>query len=163
MCMMAITSRANKIVEKLHAMRAGNCAVRSLSLLRDCSVFLSALQRNGPNITQQAMGELAVIAVHNHTADHLCSNQTLCFTDGVRRCCPVPLAAAMCHWQQQCEDKLAVTPWRLSAPSTPLMLPNKVGSCGLMSSPGTAQAGVQCLADHADCAVGLKCSVCLFA
>ena len=66
-------------------MRTGNCAVRSLGLLRDCAVFLDALQRNGPNITQQAMGELAVIAVHNHTADALCSNQTLYFTNGVRR------------------------------------------------------------------------------
>ena len=68
-------------------MRAGNCAIRSLGLLRDCSVFLDALQRNGPNITEQAMEELAAIAVHNHTADALCSNQTLYFTSGVRPGC----------------------------------------------------------------------------
>ena len=77
-------------------MRAGNCAVRSLGLLRDCSVFLDALQRNGPNITEQAMGELAVIAVHNHTADALCSNQTLYFTNGVHPGCT--MLSHSCRW-----------------------------------------------------------------
>lgn len=89
-------------------MRTGNCAIRSLGLLRDCSVFLDALQRNGPNVTQQAVGELAVIAVHNHTADALCSNQTLYFTNGVRRGCVMlvtfkPLA-------EQCTEAFASTP-----------------------------------------------------
>ena len=86
-------------------MRAGNCAVRSLGLLRDCSVFLDALQRNGPNITGQAMGELAVIAVHNHTADALCSNQTLYFTNGVR--CGCTMLLAFMPLAEQCREAFA--------------------------------------------------------
>ena len=52
------------------ARAADNCVLRSLGLFRDCQVFLDALRRNGPNVTHQAVQELAVIAMYAAKRPH---------------------------------------------------------------------------------------------